>query len=60
MSRRCRGLAVAASAQSAYRGPLEPFPHERRSKTASRTAPSALITAPDGRVIRKSRGMTAT
>ena len=45
MSRTCRGLAVAASAQSASRGPLEPFPHERRSKTASRAASSARTTS---------------
>ena len=60
MSRTCRGLLVAVSAQSLYRGPLDPFPHERRSKAASLTASSARMTAPDGSVRRKSRGMTAT
>jgi hypothetical protein len=60
MSRTCLGLAVASSVQSATRGPLDPFPHERRSNTASLTAWSARMTAPDGRVRRKSRGMTAT
>ena len=60
ISRKCRGLAVAISAQSEYRGPLEPFPHERRSKTASRRACSALITFPEGRVTRKSRGAIPT
>ena len=44
-------MAVAVIAQSLYRGPLDPVPHDRRSNTASFTAWSALITAPDGRVI---------
>ena len=60
ISEKCPGLAVAISAQSEYRGPLEPFPHERRSKTASRRASSALITFPEDRVIRKSRGAIPT
>ena len=60
MSRKCRGLAVAVSAQSARRGPLVPVPHERRSNTASLTASSARLTAPDGKVMRKSHGRMPT
>jgi hypothetical protein len=37
---------VAISAQSLIRGPLDPVPHERRSKTASAAAASARITVP--------------
>ena len=60
MSRKCRGLPVAVSAQSANRGPLDPFPHDRSSNTASLTASSARMTAPDGSVTRKSQGTAAT
>ena len=60
ISRKCRGLAVPASAQSARRGPLVPVPHERRSKTASFTASSARITAPEARVMGKSHGTMPT
>ena len=41
---------MAVSAQSLYRGPLDTFPHERRSNTASFTASSARIAVPEGRV----------
>jgi hypothetical protein len=60
MSRKCRGLLVASRAQSANRGPLDPFPHDRCPDMASLAASSARMTAPDGSVTRKSRGMTAT
>ena len=39
---------------------MVPVPHERRSHTASFTAWSARITAPDGRVMRKSHGRMPT
>ncbi len=51
---------MAISAQSANRGPLDPFPHDRSSKAASLTAWSARMTALDGSVTRKSQGTTAT
>ena len=60
MSRKCRGLAVAVSAQSLNRGPLEPVPQDRRSNTASLMAWSARITEPDCKVTGKSHGMIAT
>ena len=43
ISRDSRGSAVATSDQSLYRGPLEPLPQDRRSKTASATASSAVM-----------------
>jgi hypothetical protein len=46
ISRYWRGVPVAVIAQSLYRGPLGPFPHEWRSNTASATASSARIVAP--------------
>ncbi len=57
MSRKCRRLAVAMSAQSLILAPLVPVPHERRSHTASLTASSARITVPAGVVMLKSQGM---
>ena len=39
---------------------MVPVPHERRSNTASFTAWSARITAPEARVILKSRGTMPT
>ena len=41
---------MAVIAQSLYRGPLDPFPQDRRSNTASLTAWSARIAVPDGKV----------
>src|SRR5258706_15296447 len=60
MSRYWPSMPVAVIAQSLYRGPLDPFPHERRSNTASATAWSARIAVPDGMGTRESQGMIAT
>ena len=54
------GLAVAIMAQSLMRGSLDPAPDERCSNTVSLTTSSALITTPDGRVIRKSLPLPVT
>ena len=49
-----------ASTRTRRCGPLDPFPHDRCSNTASLATSSARMTAPEGRVTRKSRGTTAT
>ena len=48
ISRYWPSIPVAVIAQSLYRGPLDPFPADRRSNTASLTAWSARTAVPDG------------
>jgi hypothetical protein len=60
-SRNSSGSSVPSSAHHPYRGPLVPFPADRRSNTASRAASFALTFAvPFARVTLQSQGMTTT